>query len=213
MFTDAPMSASGVKWIGDVPAHWKTKKAKFLFTQSRLPVQKDDEVVTAYRDGQVTLRSNRRKDGYTFAILEQGYQGIRKGQLVLNSMDAFAGAIGVSESDGKCSPEYVICNPISRKEVNPMYYALILREMALAGYIEVICSAVRQRALRIRYNNLAPLLLPVPPIDEQNEIVKRVSDIKDRFDIVIGMFAKGIDAAKEYRTVLISNAVTGKIKV
>lgn len=210
---NVPMRDSSVLWIGEVPAHWNEKKAKFLFTQSRLNVRKEDDVVTAYRDGQVTLRSKRRTEGYTVAILEQGYQGIRKGQLVLNSMDAFAGAIGVSDSDGKCSPEYVICDPIDQKEVVPMYYALLLREMALSGYIEVISSAVRQRAMRIRFNNLASLLLPVPPLREQNEIAERVSHIKEKVDAVMDNLSHEIDAIKEYGTILISNAVTGKIKI
>lgn len=207
------MRDSGVEWIGEVPAGWKGKKAKFLFVQSRLPVHKNDGVVTAYRDGQVTLRTNRRTEGYTIAILEQGYQGIRKGQLVLNSMDAFAGAIGVSDSDGKCSPEYVICDPIDHEEVVPMYYALLLREMALSGYIEVISSAVRQRAMRIRFNNLASLLLPVPPITEQTDIVKRVADLKIRFDAVIETLNREIETINEYRAILIANTVTGKIKI
>lgn len=211
--SDVPMRDSGVEWIGEVPAHWDGKRAKFLFTQSRLPVLKDDDVVTAFRDGQVTLRKNRRTEGFTVAILEQGYQGIRKGQLVLNSMDAFAGAIGVSDSDGKCSPEYVICDPIDRNEVDPMYYALLLREMALSGYIEVICSAVRQRAMRIRFNNLSPLLLPVPPLEEQLEIVKRVAEMKDEIEAVIGSITREVDAIKDYREILISEIVTGKIKI
>jgi type I restriction enzyme, S subunit len=210
---DAPMRESGVEWIGEVPEHWSAKKAKFLFTQSRLPVQKKDDVVTAYRDGQVTLRSNRRTEGYTIAILEQGYQGIRKGQLVLNSMDAFAGAIGVSESDGKCSPEYVICDPTNKDEVVPIYYALLLREMALSGYIEVISSAVRQRAMRIRFNNLASLLLPIPTLPEQTRIVETVVNIKSSFDDIIDIFSQEIESINEYRSIIIANAVTGKIKI
>jgi type I restriction enzyme S subunit len=112
--------------------------------------------------------------GYTVAILEQGYQGVRIGQLVINSMDAFAGAIGISDSDGKCSPEYVVCDSVDSEMVEPAYYALLLREMALQGYIEVICPAVRQRGLRIRYNSFAQLLLPLPPKKEQQSIVQKL---------------------------------------
>jgi type I restriction enzyme S subunit len=116
-----PMKDSGIEWVGKIPTHWTTKRAKFLFRQTSLPVREGDGVVTAFRDGQVTLRENRRTEGYTFAILELGYQGIRHGQLVLHSMDAFAGAIGVSESDGKCSPEYIICDPLSPDTIPDFY--------------------------------------------------------------------------------------------
>jgi type I restriction enzyme, S subunit len=210
---NVPLRDSSVAWIGQIPAHWEVKKAKYLFRQSRLPYGKDEEVVTAYRDGQVTRRSNRRTEGYTFAILEQGYQGVRKGQLVVNSMDAFAGAVGVSDSDGKCTGEYVVCDPVDQTEVEPMYYALLIREMALAGYIEVVCHAVRQRALRLRYNNLAELLLPVPPMNEQLQIIQLIEITSQGFVQLIAKLQEEINLIKEFKSVLMSQAVTGKIKV
>ncbi|WP_018415534.1 restriction endonuclease subunit S [Teredinibacter turnerae] len=209
---NVPMKDSGVDWIGDIPEHWEVVRFKNLFSQSRLPVQKDDGVVTSYRDGQVTLRSNRRLDGYTEAIIEGGYQGIRKGQLVLNSMDAFEGAIGVSESDGKCTPEYVICYP-NREGISQYYFAYLLREMALAKYIQVICNAVRQRAVRIRYNNLASRFMVVPPESEQEEIVKFIAVEKINTDDGIAHLQSQIEKLKEYKTTLINSAVTGKIKI
>lgn len=209
---DAPMKDSGIDWIGQIPAHWDVQRFKYLFSQSRLPVKKDDEIVTAFRDGQVTLRSNRRLEGYTEAIIEGGYQGIRGGQLVLNSMDAFEGAIGVSDSDGKCTPEYVICDPL-KDQLSQRYFAYLLREMALARYIQVICNAVRQRAVRIRYNNLAHRPLAVPPSDEQTEIVKYIEKSKAKFSKLISIKESQIASLTKYKTSLISTAATGKIKV
>jgi type I restriction enzyme S subunit len=208
----APMKDSGIDWIGEIPAHWEVVRFKYLFRQSRLPVRKDDGVVTSYRDGQVTLRANRRMEGYTEAILEGGYQGIRVGQLVLNSMDAFEGAIGVSDSDGKCTPEYVICDPVN-DSINQYFFAYLLREMALADYIEVICNAVRQRAVRIRFNNLVTRFMVLPPPLEQAEIVAFVEREKSRIADAIAIKEDQIAALKEYKTSLINAAVTGKIKV
>ncbi|SDK62678.1 restriction endonuclease subunit S [Microbulbifer yueqingensis] len=207
-----PMRDSGVDWIDKIPKHWKTLRFKNLFTQSRLPVRPDDGVVTSYRDGQVTLRSKRRLSGYTEALLEQGYQGVRRGQLVLNSMDAFEGAIGISDSDGKCTPEYVVCDPISDQCV-PEYFALLLREMALAKYIQVICNAVRQRAVRIRFNNLAARYLVVPPQSEQLHIVQYIKRESKKISNSVALFEKQISKLEEYRRTLIDSAVTGKIKV
>lgn len=208
----APMQASGIEWIGEIPAHWQTRRFKYLFSQSQLPVRPDDGVVTSYRDGQVTLRSNRRLSGYTEAILEGGYQGVRKGQLVLNSMDAFEGAIGVSESDGKCTPEYVVCDALS-DEYLPEYFAYLLREMALARYIQVICNAVRQRAVRIRFNNLASRFMVVPPIEEQRAIVAHIKAETEKQDAAVALLEQQISKLKEYKATLINSAVTGKIKV
>ena len=88
---------SGVQWIGEIPSDWSIEKAKWIFSRAERPVRKEDEIVTCFRDGEVTLRSNRRTEGFTNALKEHGYQGIRKGDLVIHAMDAFAGAIGVSE--------------------------------------------------------------------------------------------------------------------
>lgn len=209
---NVPMKDSGVDWIAQIPEHWEVIRFKNLFKQSRLPVTKGDGVVTSYRDGEVTLRSNRRLEGYTEAILEGGYQGIREGQLVLNSMDAFEGAIGVSDSNGKCTPEYVICDPISNN-VSQYYFAFLLREMALAKYIQVICNAVRQRAVRIRFNNLASRFMVLPPSNEQDQIVKYIGAESRKVDSGISQLKEQIEKLKEYKTTLINSAVTGKVKV
>lgn len=209
---DAPIKDSGIDWIGQIPAHWEVKRFKYLFEQSRLAVCPGDGIVTSFRDGQVTLRSNRRLEGYTEAILEGGYQGIRVGQLVLNSMDAFEGAIGVSDSDGKCTPEYVICDPI-QEGISQSYFAYLLREMALARYIQVICNAVRQRAIRIRFNNLAHRFMAIPPIDEQAAIVNFIEDTKASIENATSIKESQIAMLKEFKTSLINEAVTGKIKV
>ncbi|MCI5223057.1 MAG: restriction endonuclease subunit S [Candidatus Electrothrix sp. AR4] len=209
---DAQMKDSGVEWIGEIPESWEVKRFKNLFLQSKLPPSKTDGVVTSYRDGQVTLRSNRRMDGYTEAILEHGYQGVRKGQLVLNSMDAFAGAIGVSESDGKCTPEYVVCGAID-DSVSSEYFSYLLREMALAKYIQVICNAVRQRAIRIRFSKLSRLFFIVPPLQEQIAIVDFIETESAKIETSITLQQQQITKLKEYKSILIDNAVTGKIKV
>lgn len=162
---------SGLPWLGDVPTHWQLRRAKRLLKQVDLPVAPEDEIVTSFRDGQVTLRKNRRAGGFMVALLEQGYQGVRAGQLVVHSMDAFAGAIGVSDSNGKCTPEYIVCDP-READVFVAYYSWVLRQMARTGYILAACPAVRERAPRLRYPDLGDLMVPMPTPDEQRLIVR-----------------------------------------
>ncbi len=203
---------SGVSWLGTVPEHWEIVRAKFLFRPTAYPVNEGDGVVTAFRDGQVTLRTNRRTEGFTFAILEVGYQGVRKGQLVIHSMDAFAGAIGVSESDGKCSPEYIVCRPL-RTDVAADYYAACLREMARQGFIELSGNAVRERAPRLRFPTFGEMALPVPPRGEQHRIADHVRRFKEAIAAKIAVIRRSAALVEEYRTALISSAVTGQIDV
>ena len=208
--TNTDLKPSGIAWLGEIPKSWEVRRGKYLFSQSSLPVRETDEIVTCFRDGQVTLRKNRREDGFTNAVLELGYQGIRKGQLILHSMDAFAGAIGISDSDGKCSPEYIICDPLF-DGIDSQYYALLLRVMALRGFIQAACTAVRERAPRIRFSHLATMFLPLPPISEQQAIVQTIEQEKDSTKDLVIALTDSISLLKERRSALITAAVTGQI--
>ena len=201
------MSQPRIPWLLECTTHWPRVRAKFLFYAENRPVRDEDGVVTAFRDGQVTLRENRRTEGFTIAILEQGYQGVRVGDLVLHSMDAFAGAIGVSESDGKCTPEYVVVNGPPRKVEN-RYYAYLLREMALRDYIRVICPSVRERAPRFRFPRFQEVMLPAPPVPVQ----RAIADFLDRktalIDDLIAKKERLLGLMAEKRAALIHRAVT-----
>ncbi|WBT39043.1 hypothetical protein [Hyphomicrobium sp. DMF-1] len=209
---DRKMKKADIPWAPLIPDEWKVKKAKYLFREMARPVLPEDDVITAFRDGQVCLRTKRRTEGYTFADKEVGYQHICKGDLVIHTMDAFAGAIGVSEDDGKATGEYSVCAPRSR-DICPEYYALLLRCMARRNYIYVLCPAVRERAPRFRFVRFAPVLLPVPSQAEQRTIVNRIEQKATRLKALIVKTERSIDLLKEKRSALITAAVTGKIDV
>jgi type I restriction enzyme S subunit len=207
-----PLANSGLPWLGKIPEHWSTMRAKYLFRQSSLPVSEGDEMVTCFRDGQVTLRRNRREEGFTNAEKELGYQGIRAGQLVLHSMDAFAGAIGVSDSAGKCSPEYIICDPVCDEVVNE-YYGQLLRVMALNGFIQAMCPAVRERAPRIRFSDFGEMFLPVLPVPEQRAIMAWIQRETGKLDALRVAAERTTGLLRERRAALIAAAVTGQLAV
>lgn len=114
----------------------------WLFKRMDRPVRDSDEVVTCFRDGTVTLRKNRRTDGFTESLQEIGYQGVRKGDLVIHQMDAFAGAAGVSDSNGKATPVYSVCQP--SQHADSFYYAHIVREMARSRWILALARNSRK---------------------------------------------------------------------
>ena len=198
---------SGVEWLGEVPEHWEVEKARWMFRKLERPVRKDDGIVTCFRDGQVALRSRRREEGYTMAILEQGYQAVRKGELVVHGMDAFAGAIGVSEDDGKCTPEYSVLAP-TRPDINNHYFAHLLRAMAARGYIHIICPSVRERAPRFRFPKLQDSRFPIPPRAEQDRIVAFLDEKTAQIDALIAKKQRQIELLDEQKAILINRAVT-----
>ena len=205
------LTPSGVEWLGDVPEHWQMERGKQLLKKTERPVSEDDEVVTCFRDGEVTLRKNRRTEGFTESLKEIGYQGIKKGDLVIHGMDAFAGSVGVSDSDGKGTPVYSVCETASN--ANAYYYALVIREMARNQWILALAKGIRERSTDFRYTTLAAEKLPLPPITNQTAIVKYLDKVTADTDATVDRARRQVELMEEYRTRLIADVVTGKIDV
>jgi type I restriction enzyme S subunit len=197
---------SGLPWVGVLPTHWKVERAKGRFKKLNRPIRPEDETVTCFRDGTVTLRKNRRLRGFTEAIYELGYQGIRKGDLVIHAMDAFAGAVGVSDSDGKGSPIYGVCRPIF--DDSPYYYAHVVREMSRTQWILALSRGIRERSTDFRFESFARQFVPVPPPDEQAAIVKFLDYANGKIERAIRAKRKLIGLLNEQKQAITHRAVT-----
>lgn len=206
---DAEMKDSGIQWIGNMPAHWDVIRGKYILRYMQKPVREDDGVITCFRDGEVTLRSNRREDGFTMSDKEIGYQGIDVGDLVVHGMDGFAGSIGISDSRGKASPVLNVLNTDQCKRYI-MYY---LRSMAYSDVFLALATGIRVRSCDLRWNKLAELSYPVPPLDEQNAIVKHIDSVLSKADAVIADKKAQLATLDEYKKSLIFEYVTGKKEV
>ena len=206
---NAEMKDSGIQWIGDMPAHWDVIRGKYILRYMQKPVREDDGVITCFRDGEVTLRSNRREDGFTMSDKEIGYQGIDVGDLVVHGMDGFAGSIGISDSRGKASPVLNVLDTDQCKRYI-MYY---LRSMAYSDVFLALATGIRVRSCDLRWNKLAELSYPVPPLDEQNAIVEHIDSALSKADAVIADKKTQIATLDEYKKSLIFEYVTGKKEV
>ena len=198
---------SGIAWMGRLPEHWGTSRLKNLFTLMKRAPEEGDEIVTAFRDGQVTLRSNRRVDGFTNAVHEHGYQRVRAGDLVIHAMDAFAGAIGVSDSDGKSTPVYSVCTP-THPVIYSQYYGRLLRHMALTGYINSLSKGIRERSTEFRWNEASAVVVAVPELPEQVAIASFLDHETAKIDALVAEQERLIELLKEKRQAVISHAVT-----
>lgn len=206
---NAEMKDSGVQWIGNMPSHWEVIRGKYILRYMQKPVREDDGVITCFRDGEVTLRSNRREDGFTMSDKEIGYQGIDVGDLVVHGMDGFAGSIGISDSRGKASPVLNVLDTDQHKRYI-MYY---LRSMAYSDIFLALATGIRVRSCDLRWNKLAELSYPVPPLDEQNAIVKHIDSVLSKADAVIADKKAQLVTLDEYKKSLIFEYVTGKKEV
>mgnify|MGYP001301965951 CR=1 FL=1 len=186
---------------------WNVERGGNLFKQAKRPVQEGDETITAFRNGVVTLRSNVRTDGFTNSIVDAGYQHISKDDLVIHGMDSFAGAIGVSDADGKGSPILIPLVPL-RDDANPHFYAYYMRNLAGKGYISSLGQGIRIRSVDFKYNKFKAIKMPHPPIAIQNEIVAKLDDKTQNIDSQIALLKTKLTRLDEYKTALIHNAVT-----
>lgn len=206
---DVEMRDSGVQWIGMMPTHWDCQRGKYILRYVQKPVRDDDGVITCFRDGEVTLRSNRREEGFTVADKEIGYQGIDVGDLVVHGMDGFAGSIGISDSRGKASP---VLNVLDTEQ-NKRYIMYYLRSMAYNDVFVALATGIRVRSCDLRWNKLAELLYPMPPVEEQQTIVEHIDSVLDQTNSIIAEKKQLIETIEEYKKSLIFEYVTGKKEV
>lgn len=168
-----------------------------LEKQSR-PALPDDGVVTAFRDGQVALRSRRREEGYTMSTNEAGYQGVEPGDFVFHGLDGFAGAVGPSEDRGKASPVYHVCTATHRTSEKFMAWAV--RALAANGYIEAYSFSVRQRSIDLRsWTTFAGMSITYLPLEEQRRVVARL-------DRVAGAINETLAKVAELRALLVERS-------
>ncbi len=197
---------SGADWLGEVPVNWHVRPLKRAFQRVRRELAPELGIVTAFRDGQVTLRSNRRSDGFTEADDYSNYQRIEPDDLAIHAMDAFAGAIGVCDSTGMCSPVLSVCSSLGGNE--PRYMAHVLRLMANRGWIEALSRSIRERTSEFRWAEAGAQQVPIPPIEEQ----RRIADFLDRetakIDTLIAKQEQLITTLDERRHAVIRKAIT-----
>lgn len=184
----------------------------YLLTKQDRTAEAADGVVTAFRDGEVTLRSRRREDGFTNSQAFSGYQGVEPGDLVFHGLDGFAGAVGVSDSRGKVSPVYHVCR--ATKWTTERFATWALRALATAGHLEAHAWSVRQRSVDFRnWATFAGLRVAYVEPDRQHQIADHLDKETAEINSMIEDAKRLKDVLAERRMVLISDVVTGRKEV
>lgn len=193
------MKDSGFQFIGMIPNDWDVRRGKTILSVINRPVNEDDGVVTCFRDGEVTLRVNRRVEGFTNSDKEIGYQGVEPGDLVVHGMDGFAGSIGISDSRGKMSPIIIVLESSENKKYL-MYY---LRAMAFREVFLALSTGIRVRSCDLRWSKLAVFPFVIPNKEEQRAIADYLDDRCSKLDEIITEAEKSIEEYKELKQAVI----------
>lgn len=209
---EVPMKDSGVDWIGEIPAHWDMKRVKNIFRLVMEPSEKnnDHELLSVYTDIGVKPRRELEERGNK-ASTTDGYWFVKKGDIVVNKLLAWMGAIGLSEYDGVTSPAYDILRP--QLPVNGFFYHYLFRSDFCSAELKRHSRGIMDMRLRLYFDKFGVVEVPYPPVHEQNEIILSLEIQMKEMDKGIDHLNIQIEKLKEYKTTLINSAVTGKVKV
>jgi type I restriction enzyme S subunit len=206
-----PMRSSGIDWLGDVPSHWEVERSRWLFRERDERSQTgEEEMLTVSHLTGVTPRSE--KDVNMFeAESTAGYKLCFAGDLAINTLWAWMGAMGTARVDGIVSPAYHVYTPGDR--LLPDYVDALVRIPAFAQEVTRYSKGVWSSRLRLYPEGFFETCWPVPPLDEQSEIVAHIAAETGKIDRLHSVAENSIILLKERRAALIAAAVTGQIDV
>lgn len=207
----APLHPSGIDWLGDIPTHWEIERSRWLFNErDQRSETGEEEMLTVSHITGVTPRSQ--KDVNMFeAETTAGYKLCFAGDLVINTLWAWMGAMGTAPVDGIVSPAYNVYTPGQR--LLPAYVDALVRIPVFAQEVTRYSKGVWSSRLRLYPEGFFETFWPVPPLDEQEQIVARIAEERVKIDKLATATERSIGLLKERRSALIAAAVTGQIDI
>lgn len=208
---DAPLRDSGLPWLGSIPEHWEIERSKWLFKErDERSTTGEEEMLTVSHLTGVTPRSEKEVNMFE-AETNEGYKLCQPGDLVINTLWAWMGAMGVARAPGIVSPAYNVYTPNAR--LLPDYIDVLVRMPVFAEEAIRFSKGVWSSRLRLYPEGFFEIWLPVPPLPEQRAIVAHVTTETTKLDKLRASAERTIALLKERRAALIAAAVTGQIAI
>jgi len=202
---------SGVVWIEEIPEHWEIKKMFLLFRPSSVKNTINEVNLSVYRDYGVIPRDSRDDNHNIVSEDISNYKLVEVGDFVMNKMKCWMGSLGLSQYRGIVSPSYTVMKPLTLEDSKFLHY--LLRSNVYISQYEKHSYGVRIGQWELKFEDFRELKCVLPPLSEQTQIVSYLDEQTQLIDKNIQSEEKKIELLKEYRQSLISEVVTGKIKV
>ena len=221
---DVPLKPSGVAWLGDVPAHWETRRLRHAVNMRVSNVDKhskDDELpvrlcnyVDVYKNDRITesmpfMRATAKANEIDRFRLEPGDVLITKDSEVWNDIGVPA-FVEYSAKDLVCGYHLALLRPL-RTVLNGAYLFYSLQSSAIAYQFHIAANGVTRYGLS--HHAIKSALLPIPPLAEQAAIAAYLDKQTAAIDAAMARARREIDLLSEYRTRLIADVVTGQVDV
>lgn len=209
--TDEELKDSGVEWIGKIPKDWEIKKIKHIFEEiSEKNYSEDVELLSLYTHiGVKPQKELEAKGNKAQTVIE--YKIVEKNDIVVNKMLVWMGAIGISEYNGVISPAYNIYRKYN-KCINSKFYHYLFRTKKFSNECYKNGWGIMLMRWTTTPERFKDIYVPyIPFVDEKiaNFLDKKTS----QFDSIISKKEKLIEKLEEAKKSLISEVVTGKVKV
>jgi type I restriction enzyme S subunit len=211
---DAPMRDSGMEWIGSMPEHWEVRRLKHLFAEVDERSKTGEEILLSLRMYSGLVPHTEVSDKFIPPPDLIGYKHAHPGQLVMNRMRAAIGLFAVAKQKGLVSPDYAVFNKIA--DVDADYYLHLFKTSTMGRVFRLESKGLGTGSsgfLRLYSDRFGMIKVPIPPKSDQVQIVSYIEKITTGFEQATEKVNKEITLLNEFKSIIISNAVTGKIKV
>jgi type I restriction enzyme S subunit len=199
---------SGVEWLGDIPTHWQLIPCRAAVSHivdknhdgkinNYLSLMANVGVIRYEEKGDI---GNKKPDDLTKCKI------VKKGQLVINSMNYGIGSYGMSPFDGICSPVYIILEP--RENTLKRYALRIFENTPFQKHLATFGNGILEHRAAIKWDDIKGQIIPLPSKDEQSKILKLLDLETAKIDNLIEKQQQLIELLKEKRQAVISHAVT-----
>lgn len=209
---DVPMKDSGIPWIGQIPAHWTTRRIKYLFKEEdEKNTDLSFQLLTFSRKkGIIPFSDANEKAPSAFDL--SNYKVIRPGQLLENRMQAWSGMFAKSEIEGCVSPDYSVFSAIS-DDICVDFFAHLFRTNQYIAHWANLSRGVGEGFNRLYTNQFHSVYALFPPVEEQRTIVEYIQQKNAAIDEMIANLRAEIEFLTEYKQRLIADVVTGQVNV
>lgn len=201
------MKDSGISWLGMIPEHWEIKKIGSLFTERREKVSdKDFPALSVSKQG-ITPQLE------TAVKTDNGdnRKKVCKDDFVVNSRSDRKGSCGVSPYTGSVSLINIVLSP--RNNIEVQYFHHLFRSNDYIEEYYRIGRGIVADLWTTRYSEMRNIMVPLPPLGEQQSIVAYIEEKCQKIDTLIMELQAEIDYLKEYKQRLIADIVTGQVNV
>lgn len=206
------MKATNIPWLPEIPEHWTVKPIRAILRENNEKTETGtEELLSLSQYTGVSRKRDAGKTGMFEAESTIGYKKVHSGQFVMNIMLAWNGSYAVSGLEGIISPAYCVFDFISND--NKMYYNYLWRLGVYQGAFKTESRGIIDSRLRLYPNKFLPFPTICPPLEEQNAIVNYINEKVVKIDTLTSKLQQEIDSIKEYKQRLISDVVTGQVKV